>query len=91
MPAVYDKPLSLTEWPPVQFELKKKGFGGKWLETPLEEMQRNDFFYIDDPDDVPRVRASIQRYREEYAPWALFTVRKLSKYSDTYVCRRLSG
>ena len=92
MPAQYDKPLDLIQYPPKQFYYWQEE-GEKWYKDvfPLRKMGRNDFFFIDDPKDVPRVRSAITLYKEDEAPWALFTVRKLSKYSDTYVCRRLSG
>ena len=92
MAAVYDKPLDLVQHPPVQFSYEYRS-GMAWYREvfPLAEMGRNDFFFIDDPDHVPRVRSAIQHYKDDEAPWALFTVRKLSKYCDTYVCRRLSG
>jgi len=92
MPVRYDKPLDLVQHPPVQFSYERKR-GAAWYREvfPLDDMGRNDYFFIDDPDDVPHVRSAIAWYKSEKAPWALFTVRRLNKHSDTYVCRRLSG
>jgi len=90
MPKVFDEPLNVEKYPPVGFSYEKK-VGQAWHEVlPLDDMGRNDYFYLP-PTDVAGVRNAIKRYRSEQAPWALFTVRRMDEHTDWFVCRRMSG
>jgi len=92
MPKVFDKPLDVGRYPPVQFSYEKPTKAGYYWHDmlPLDEMGKNDFFYVE-PEDVFGVRNAIKRYRSEQAPWALFTVRRMDEHTDWFVCRRMSG
>ena len=59
MPAQYDKPLDMTQYPPKQFYYWQEE-GEKWYKDvfPLRKMGRNDFFLLTIPKTCP---ACVQR------------------------------